>query len=145
MKLALPLALASAVAFSADFTPADVQRHARGFAIETALVTGAAVAKAKDHVDVIATVTDAETHKQTTVMLLQNVVVLSNAAPAPGEARQLVLLVLPEEAMLLAHAREAGRLTVALRNPDDVDLLLEPRPTYTLKSVITGEFRPTKK
>lgn len=150
MKLALALAAVSAVALAAPPERplgAEVQKKARAYTVETASVGGAAVLRANDHVDVLAVVTDPESKRQVAVTLLQNVVVLANASPAPGEPRQLSLLVIPEEAQLLAIAKAAGSLSATLRNPEDPNVL-EQRSGATVTSALTGELeraKPTKR
>ena len=151
MKLTLALAVVSAVTLAAGPEKplgAEVQKKARGYTVETASMGGAAVLRATDHVDIVAVVTDPDSKKQIAVTLLQNVVVLANASPAAGEPRQLTLLVIPEEAQLLAVAKAAGSLSATLRNPDDLDVL-EQRNGATVSSALTGQLappvKPTKK
>lgn len=104
--------------------PLAVPPKARAYTVDTASVTGAAVLRPGDHVDLIAVPRDDKC--PVGVTLLQNVIVVANASPAPGEPRQLSLLVIPEEAELLAVAKAAGHLTATLRNEQDLDLLAEP-------------------
>jgi len=85
-----------------------------------------------DRVDVVATFPQqAGQDQRTSIILLQNVLVLAvgldtgaeGAGPRPpGDQRDLLLSVSVniQEAQLLALAGEKGRLSVALRNPDDV-------------------------
>ncbi|MDP3231152.1 MAG: RcpC/CpaB family pilus assembly protein [Myxococcales bacterium] len=148
-RLAPVLLLLSAAALAAEPLAADVPKKSRGFSLETSTVTGGAVLRPKDRVDVIAVVTDPETAKQGTVLLLQNVVVLGNAAPVPGEPRQLTLLLIPDEALLLAAAHQNGHLVATLRNADDAHTL-EGQTPVTVKNVIAGEpprflLKPTAK
>ena len=121
-------AVALVVALTVTAEPL-VPAKARGYSLETTTVGGAAVLKANDHVDVIAVVTDPETKAQASLHLLQNVVV---AATANGH---VTLLVLPEEARLIALARANGQLTLVLRNEKDLDLVDERRPE-TLKTML---------
>ena len=84
-----------------------------------------------DRVDVIGTMQQSNMETRVSTVLLQNVLVLAvgmdtgaeSAAPREkGQERDLLLhlsLNLPE-AQLLALAAEKGRISVALRNPDDV-------------------------
>ncbi len=148
-RLAPVLLLLSVAALAAEPLAGDVPKKSRGFSIETSTVTGGAVLRPKDHVDVIAVVTDPETAKQGTVLLLQNVVVLGNASPVTGEPRQLTLLLIPDEALLLAAAHQNGHLVVTLRNADDTHTL-EGQTPVTVKNVIAGEpprflLKPTAK
>jgi pilus assembly protein CpaB len=88
-----------------------------------------------DRLDVVATVaTDQKKaqNKDTSVVLLQNVLVLavgtdtgSDFTDVKGEGKNLLLTlsVTVPESQLLALAGERGKLSVALRNPDDVRII----------------------
>lgn len=100
-----------------------------------------------DHVDVIGNFRDPENQQLKTVTLLQNVVVLAtgritaNTTYVPEEEKKfqtVTLLVLPEEAEILALAQELGSLTLLLRNPDDLDYQ-EKRMVVDQKTLLTGE------
>lgn len=123
-------------------SPFAVEPKARAFTVETMAVAGGAVLHAKDHVDLVAVLQDDK--RPVAVTLLQNVIVLANASPSAGEPRQLSLLVLPEEAQLLALAKSAGQLTATLRNPSDLDVL-EERATATVASAVSGQLTPVPK
>lgn len=84
-----------------------------------------------DRIDVIATVTpDNKDKEASSVVLLQNVLVLSvgfdtnteHVERANKDRNELLLSlsITVQEAQLLALATEKGKLSVALRNPDDV-------------------------
>jgi pilus assembly protein CpaB len=86
-----------------------------------------------DRVDVLLTL-ERSTSDPVTVPLLQNLLVLAagqdtGAAPRPGERRrpqtigQVTLSSSIEQSQLLAFASERGRLTLILRNPDDIEVL----------------------
>ncbi len=84
-----------------------------------------------DHVDVIGTFRDPNTHELVSITLLENIIVLAtghysgmSAIQADEDKRyqQVVLMTLPEEAEILTLAAESGTLTLALRNPKDLDL-----------------------
>ena len=84
-----------------------------------------------DHVDVVGTFRDPNSHELVAVTLLENIIVLATghysgmtAIQAEEDKRyqQVVLLTLPEEAEILTLAAESGTLTLALRNPKDLDL-----------------------
>jgi pilus assembly protein CpaB len=122
-------ALALVVALTVTADPL-VPAKARGYSLETATVGGAAVLKANDHVDVIAVVTDPETKQQASLHLLQNVVVAATANA------HVTLLLIPEEARLLALARANGQLTLVLRNEKDLEIIDERRPE-TLKTLLS--------
>jgi pilus assembly protein CpaB len=82
-----------------------------------------------DRLDVIATVpTGLNGEQQASVVLLQNILVLAlgvdtgNEPDKSSERNELLLTlsITVQEAQLLALATEKGKLSVALRNPDDV-------------------------
>ncbi len=84
-----------------------------------------------DYVDVVATMPTGAAEGRTAVVLLQRVLVLAvglETAPDPiadkkeGQAQRDLMLTLSlnlQEAQMIALAVEKGRLSVALRNPDD--------------------------
>lgn len=76
--------------------------------------------RAQDHVDVLATVRDLDRKSQVTVTLLQNVIVL-HLSRQGGVA----LLVLPEEAELLALAARITRLFAVRRHLEDLGVYEE--------------------
>lgn len=102
-----------------------------------------------DHVDILGTFRDPATREMVTVTLLQNVIVLAtgkitgstnmNLVP-DGEKRYntVSVLVLPEEAEILALAGDLGKLTLTLRNPEDLDIQ-EERGRATIQTLLTGE------
>jgi len=83
-----------------------------------------------DHVDVLGTFRDDETHGLVTTTVLQNVIVLATgritgmttyATEEEKKYNHVILMVLPQEAELLALAQETGQLMLALRNPNDLE------------------------
>ena len=102
-----------------------------------------------DHVDVIGSFKDPQTNEQIAVTLMQNVTVLAtgkitgttNVNLLPENERgygHVSLMVLPEEAEMLALAQQLGGLTFTLRNEDDLDVL-EERGRATLNTLLSGE------
>jgi hypothetical protein len=84
--------------------------------------------RAGDHVDVVVAADGPSEAWSTT--LVQNVI--TRRVDAAGGLRRIVwLLVLPEEAELLAVAERKAHLSLTLRNADDVDVL-EARPATVL-------------
>lgn len=85
-----------------------------------------------DHVDILGTFTSAKERGPETITLLQNVVVLAvgdvvgaadgseSRSGHPSRASSVMVAVTPEEAELLTHAMERGKLSLTLRNPDDI-------------------------
>jgi pilus assembly protein CpaB len=105
-----------------------------------------------DRVDVLLTV-ERETREHVTLPLLQNLLVLASGrdmgAPVrPGERRtqnggtvsQVTLSVTLEQSAVLALSQEQGRLTLVLRNPDDI-ALVENAPDTTTADIIEPERR----
>ncbi|MDQ3031028.1 MAG: Flp pilus assembly protein CpaB [Myxococcota bacterium] len=104
-----------------------------------------------DRVDVLLTLTRS-TQDPVTVPLLQNLLVLAagqdtGAAQRPGDARrgqqsigQVTLSSSIEQSQLLAFAADRGRLTLILRNPDDIEVL-ENLPETSTADIIEPERR----
>jgi pilus assembly protein CpaB len=126
----------------------EVMAKARAFTLDTSAVGGALVLKPGDHIDIVAVVTEPDAKRLVSVTLLQNVIVLANAAPGPGDPRQLSVLLIPEEVEILAFAKQAGHLTASLRNAADLDVL-EERGAATMATILSGErtsfAKPKKK
>lgn len=95
---------------------------------------GAPLINAGDYVDVIATLSQGETHDRTaSVVLLQKVLVLASGGkmsaddslatadhrPAPSREEGLTLSLSLPQAQLISLAATRGQFSVALRNPDD--------------------------
>lgn len=124
-----------------------VQRRGRAVTIEASVPSSVGGwVRPNDHVDVIGTFRDPASNETVAVTLLQNVIVLATGALAeprgdtehPGEYATVSLLVLPEEAEILALAGELGRLTLSLRNEEDPDVL-EERGRATVGTLLSGE------
>ncbi len=109
--------------------------------------------RAGDRVDVLLTVERQQQDNHVTIPLLQNLLVLASgrdtgAPPRPGERRtyssgtvnQVTLSVTLEQASVLALSQEQGRLTLILRNPDDI-AVVENAPETTTEDIITPERR----
>jgi pilus assembly protein CpaB len=124
----------------------------KGRAVTITAADGGAVGgwvRPNDHVDVLGTFRDPASGDQVTVTLLQNVVVLAtgkitgttnvNLLPESSQTYTNVsLLVLPEEAELLVLAEAQGKLTLSLRNPEDIDTQDE-RGRTSVETLLTGE------
>lgn len=108
--------------------------------------------RAGDRVDVLLTA-EREQRNHVTIPLLQNLLVLASgrdtgAPPRPGERRtyaqgtvnQVTLSVTLEQAAVLALSQEQGRLTLVLRNPEDI-ALVENAPETTTADIIEPERR----
>lgn len=108
-----------------------------------------------DRVDVLLTLERGENadDNHVTIPLLQNLLVLASGrdtgAPVrPGERRrthsgtvnQVTISVTLEQAAVLALAQEQGRLTLILRNPDDI-AVVENAPETTTSDIIEPERR----
>lgn len=102
-----------------------------------------------DHVDILGTFRDPATRELVSVTLLQNVIILATGK-ITGTTNQLALseadrkyntvsvLVLPEEAEILSLAGDMGKLTLTLRNPEDISFQ-EERGRATIATLLTGE------
>jgi len=102
-----------------------------------------------DHVDVLGTFRNPDTRELETITLMQNILVLAtgkitgstNINLVPENQRKystVSILVLPEEAEIVALAGEMGKLSMSLRNPEDIQVDGE-RTRATLNTLITGE------
>ena len=87
--------------------------------------------KPGDHVDVLATYSEPNTHQETTRTVLQDVLVLAvnkgdTSAQAPGANTSMTLAVKPEQAELLMAADRASVIRVMLRAPTDKAIVDSP-------------------
>jgi pilus assembly protein CpaB len=96
-----------------------------------------------DRVDVLLTTGDKDSANTATVTLLQDLLVLSVGGSiaradqdpkGPGRGTSVSVSATVEQAQLLTLSTEHGRLTLTLRNPDDI-LLVEDVPAATPKDL----------
>jgi pilus assembly protein CpaB len=127
-----------------------VQKKGRAVTItvgETGAVGG--WVRPNDLVDVLGTFRDPQSNEMVTVTLLQNVIVLATGKITGTTNVQYVeegkknysnvsLQLLPEEAEIVTLASQLGQLTLALRNPEDIDTS-EERGRATIQTLLTGE------
>lgn len=101
-----------------------------------------------DHVDVVGTFRDNDGKELIATTVLQNIVVLATGrttgvttSPAEEDRKysHIALLVLPEEAEILALAEEAGTLSLTLRNRNDIGVEQNQGEKTTLKTIFGGE------
>jgi len=104
----------------------EIPEGMRAMAIAASEISAAGNAvKPGDHVDILATYSEPNTHQETTRLVLQNVLVLAvnqaetNTQGPTGAKSSMTLAVKPEEAELLMAADRAGALRVMLRAPSD--------------------------
>ena len=108
-----------------------------------------------DHIDILGTFKriseskDLRNEPETTITLLQNVVVLaigqitsarSGMRTDRSESGMLTILVTPEEAALLIHAQRVGKLYNVLRNPEDIESF-ENLPKITFSDILQPKVR----
>jgi len=109
-----------------------------------------------DHIDILGTFKriaagsmDSRNEPETTITLLQNVVVLavgqitsarSGMRTDRSEYGMLTILVTPEEAALLIHAQRVGKLYNVLRNPEDIETF-ENLPKITFADILQPKVR----
>ncbi|MCS6799512.1 MAG: Flp pilus assembly protein CpaB [Myxococcota bacterium] len=106
-----------------------------------------------DRVDVLLTTTRGEggAGETVTMLLLQNALVLAvgrdTGSPAQSHARreeqrfnEIALGVTVEQASVLAYAQQTGRITLSLRNPDDI-AVVEALPETTRNDLLEPERR----
>jgi pilus assembly protein CpaB len=108
-----------------------------------------------DHIDMLGTFKrtsdsrDSRNEMETTITLLQNVVVLaigqitsarSGMRKDRSASGMLTILVTPEEAALLIHAQRVGKLHNVLRNPEDIETF-ENLPKITFADILQPRVR----
>lgn len=108
-----------------------------------------------DHIDMLGTFKrtsdsrDSRNELETTITLLQNVVVLaigqitsarSGMRKDRSASGMLTILVTPEEAALLIHAQRVGKLYNVLRNPEDIETF-ENLPKITFADILQPRVR----
>lgn len=108
-----------------------------------------------DHIDMLGTFKrtsdsrDSRNEMETTITLLQNVVVLaigqitsarSGMRKDRSASGMLTILVTPEEAALLIHAQRVGKLYNVLRNPEDIETF-ENLPKITFADILQPRVR----
>jgi pilus assembly protein CpaB len=108
-----------------------------------------------DHIDILGTFKrtsdsrDSRNELETTITLLQNVVVLaigqitsarSGMRKDRSASGMLTILVTPEEAALLIHAQRVGKLYNVLRNPEDIETF-ENLPKITFADILQPRVR----
>ncbi|MHB8419017.1 MAG: Flp pilus assembly protein CpaB [Myxococcales bacterium] len=102
-----------------------------------------------DHVDIMATFKDPQSGETDTMTLLENVLVLATGkitgntnmnllSPTDRAYDNITVLLLPEEAEILTLAREVGRISLTLRNEDDLETQGE-RLRTTPRTLLTQE------
>jgi pilus assembly protein CpaB len=103
-----------------------------------------------DHVDLIGTFKDPTLGDQVAITLMQNVIVLAtgkitgttNVNLLPENQREystVTLLVIPEEAEVLALAQELGTLTLSLRNEEDIEMGVERTSHTSIRTLFDGQ------
>jgi pilus assembly protein CpaB len=129
-----------------------ILRKARAITIEASqAVSVGGWVRPNDHDDVLGTFRDPHTNEAFSITLLQNVVVIATGkvtgatSPSTGsegvaDYAHVSLLVLPEEAEILALAAQQGSLSLTLRNDEDTDLI-DNRARTTVGTLLDGERR----
>jgi pilus assembly protein CpaB len=105
-----------------------------------------------DHIDILGSfrpVSDGRAELETTITLLQNVVILALGQVTSARSgmrhdragsSMLTILVTPEEASLLIHAQRVGKLHNVLRNPEDIETF-ENLPKITFTDILQPRVR----
>ncbi|MCP4714765.1 MAG: Flp pilus assembly protein CpaB [Deltaproteobacteria bacterium] len=126
-----------------------ITKGERALAIPVDTISGVAgYIKANDRVDFLCTVQNNETGMMTTITLLQNITVLATGENTgdlfdeiPDESySSLTVLVTLEEAELLVFAQDNGNLVAVLRNPEDVETIMDV-PKMDFSNIMKQEFR----
>ncbi len=128
-----------------------VMKRARAITIDAK--TTAAVGgwiRPNDHIDLLGTFKEPSTGEQVAVTLMQNLIVIAtgrisgttnvNLLPeAERSYNTVTLMVIPEEAEMLALAQELGTLTMTLRNESDLDDGVTRQGKTTIATLLNGE------
>jgi pilus assembly protein CpaB len=135
---------------TAERLSAKVQKRTRAVTIiADGVASVGGWVRPNDHIDVIGTFRDPQINDMVAVTLLQNVTVLAtgkitgttNINLIPENERRyndVSLLVIPEEAEVLALAAALGDLKLSLRHEDDLDMI-EDRGRTNLQTLLSGE------
>ena len=135
---------------TAERLSSKVQKKLRAITLQVS--GGASVGgwvRPNDRVDVLGTFKDPQSNETVAVTLLQSIIVLAtgkitgttNVNLIPETQRgysDVSLLVLPEEAEVLALASELGKLTLTLRHEEDMDGIDE-RGRATIATLLSGQ------
>jgi pilus assembly protein CpaB len=123
-----------------------VQPGNRAVSVQAAFGDDTQLIRPGDYVDVLATLQPRGEDKLVSALLLQRILVLAvGSITDPQQARadaagELTLSLKIEEAQLLALARERGKLSVMLRQPDDTRIV-EGAPEMAISSLFDVGFR----
>jgi pilus assembly protein CpaB len=117
---------------------------------ETSTIAG--LIQPGDHIDILGSfrpVSEGKAEMETTITLLQNVVILALGQVTSARSgmrhdrtssSMLTILVTPEEAALLIHAQRVGKLYNVLRNPEDIETF-ENLPKITFTDILQPRVR----
>jgi pilus assembly protein CpaB len=123
-----------------------VQPGNRAVSVQAAFGDDTQLIRPGDYVDVLATLQSKTEDRLVSALLLQRILVLAvGAVTDPQQVRadsveELTLSLKIEEAQLLALARERGKLSVMLRQPDDTRIV-EGAPEMPISSLFDVGFR----
>jgi len=126
-----------------------IQNGMRGFALDGKSATFDGLLRPGDRVDVVFTSAEKEGASGSTVTLLQNLMVLSvsgeitrseDSSKVSAARGSVTLSATVEQAQLLTQAEKRGRLTLTLRNAEDI-ALLESVPETTDKDLVNAKDR----
>lgn len=126
-----------------------IQNGMRGFSLDGKSATFDGLLRPGDRVDVVFTSGEKEGTPGSTVTLLQNLMVLSvggditrgdDSTKGSSARGSVTLSATVEQAQLLTQAEKRGRLTLTLRNAEDI-ALLESVPETTAKDLVNAKDR----
>jgi pilus assembly protein CpaB len=155
-KLIVPLKKGDPILYShfesrKEFPLAEaVAQKMRAFSIEVGEKSSVnQLIKPNDHVDVVGTFRNAEGTELVATTVLQNIIVLATgrttgtAVTVSDDDKKythVALLVMPEDAEILALAAESGTLSLSLRNPSDNALeKRDGKQVTTVSTLFDGE------
>jgi pilus assembly protein CpaB len=126
-----------------------IQNGMRAVALDGRSINFEGLLRPGDRVDVVFTTADKEAGSGSTMTLLQNLLILSVGSDISRNSDQahkgydhggVTLSSTVEQAQILTQAQQRGRLTLTLRNPEDI-AVLESLPETTAKDVLGAKDR----
>ncbi len=126
-----------------------IQNGMRAIALDARFVNFEGLLRPGDRVDVVFTTTDKEAGSGSTMTLLQNILILSVGGDIARNSDKVhkgndyagvTLSATVEQAQVLTQAQQRGRLTLTLRNSEDI-AVLESLPETTAKDVVGAKDR----
>lgn len=126
-----------------------IQNGMRAVALDGRTISFDGLLRPGDRIDVVFTTTDKDSNSGSTMTLLQNLLILSVGGDIARDGDKdrkgydrggVTLSATVEQAQVLTQAQQHGRLTLTLRNSEDI-AVLESLPETTAKDVLGAKDR----